>query len=186
MDRFDGVWATCIDVGNPCVFVQASKLGVDSTILADNIIVHPTLLSRLDLIRHQAAVAIGLAKDTETIPGSIPKIAIVSIPQEHKLLSRETLDEKSCNVIVCTTSVSQPYQAVPITVAMALAIVSRLPGLTVNDYIMSMPVDLDSVTLGYNSGKILVGSTFDKKGVIEEVIVFHIARRLMEGKVYYK
>lgn len=186
VDSFDGIRATCIDVGNPCVFVPASELGVDGTILADDITLHPTLLGRLDSIRRQAAVAMGLAKDTESVPGSIPKIAMVSAPREHKLLSGETLDEKSCDVVVRAISVGQPHQAVPITVAMALATASRLSGSTVNECVASTPVDPDGVTLGHNSGKILVGSTFDDKGVIEEAIVFRTARRLMEGKVYYK
>lgn len=186
VDSFDGVRATCIDVGNPCVFVPASELGVDGTILANDITLHPTLLGRLDSIRRQAGVAMGLAKDIESVPGSIPKIAMVSVPRAHKLLSGETLDEKSCDVVVRAISVGQPHQAVPITVAMALATASRLPGSTVNECVASTPVDPDGVTLGHNSGKILVGSTFDDKGVIEEAIVFRTARRLMEGKVYYK
>lgn len=186
VDSFDGVRATCIDVGNPCVFVPASELGVDGTILADDITAHPTLLSQLDSIRRQAAVAMGLAKDTESVPGSIPKIAMVSAPRKHMVLSGETLDENSCDIIVRAISVGQPHQAVPMTVAMALATASRLPGSTVNDCVSSAPVDPDGVTLGHNSGKILVGSTFDDQGVIEEAIVFRTARRLMEGKVYYK
>ncbi|KAJ0110280.1 DUF453-domain-containing protein [Diaporthe amygdali] len=186
VDSFDGVRATCIDVGNPCVFVLASELGVDGCILADDITAHPTLLNRLDSIRRQAAVAMGLAKDTETVPGSIPKIAMVTTPREHRLLSGDTLDEKSCDVVVRAISVGQPHQAVPITVAMALAAAARLPGSTVNECVASTPVDADGVTLGHNSGKILVGSTFDEKGVVEEAIVFRTARRLMEGKVYHK
>lgn len=186
IDTFDGVRATCIDVGNPCVFIPASELGVDGCMLADDITAHPTLLTRLDLIRRQAAVAMGLAEHTENAPGSIPKIAMVSEPREHRLLSGETLDEKSCDVVVRAISVGQPHQAVPITVAMALATASRLPGSTVNECVASSPVDKDGVTLGHNSGKILVGSTFDEQGVIEEATVFRTARRLMEGKVYYK
>jgi 2-methylaconitate cis-trans-isomerase PrpF len=186
VDTFDGVRATCIDVGNPCVFVLASELNVDGCMLADDITAHPTLLAQLDSIRRQAAVAMGLAKDTENVPGSIPKIAMVSEPRGHRLLSGETLDEKSCNVVVRAISVGQPHQAVPITVAMAIATASRLPGSTVNECVASSPVDQDGVTLGHNSGTILVGSKFDEEGIIEEAIVFRTARRIMEGKVYYK
>ncbi|KAG6355137.1 hypothetical protein INS49_004218 [Diaporthe citri] len=141
---------------------------------------------QLDSIRRQAVVAMGLAKDIDNVPGSIPKIAMVSAPRKHKLLSGGILDTKSCDVVVRAISVGQPHQAVPITVAMALATASRLPGSTVKECVAPMPVDPDGVTLGHNSGKILVGSTFDEKGVIEEAIVFRTARRLMEGKVYYK
>ncbi|KAI3399728.1 hypothetical protein diail_5795 [Diaporthe ilicicola] len=180
VDSFDGVRATCIDVGNPCVFVRASELGVEGTMLAHDIAAHPTLLSRLESIRRQAAVAMGLAKDTEDVPGSIPKIAMVSAPREHRLLSGETLGEKSCDVVVRAISVGQPHQAVPITVAMALATAARLPGTTVSECVSSAPVDADGLTLGHNSGTILVGSTFDENGVIEEAISFRTARRLME------
>lgn len=186
VDIFDGVRSTCIDVGNPCVFVPASELNVDGCMLADDITAHPTLLTRLDSIRRQAAVAMGLAQDTEKVPGSIPKIAIVSAPREHRLLSGGTLDEKSCDIVVRAISVGQPHQAVPITVAMALATASRIPGSTVHECVAPNPVDQDGVTLGHNSGTILVGSTFDEKGVIEEATVFRTARRLMEGKVYCK
>ncbi|KAH8777439.1 PrpF protein [Diaporthe sp. PMI_573] len=186
VDTFDGVRATCIDVGNPCVFVLASELNVDGCMLADDITAHPTLLAQLDSIRRQAAVAMGLAKDTENVPGSIPKIAVVSEPRGHRLLSGETLDEKSCDVVVRAISVGQPHQAVPITVAMAIATASRLPGSIVNECVASSSVDKDGVTLGHNSGTILVGSKFDAEGIIEEAIVFRTARRIMEGKVYYK
>jgi 2-methylaconitate cis-trans-isomerase PrpF len=186
IDTFDGVRATCIDVGNPCVFVQASELNVDGCMLADDITVHPTLLTQLDSIRRQAAVAMGLAEHTERVPGSIPKIAMVSAPREHRLLSGDILNEKSCDIVVRAISVGQPHQAVPITVAMALATASRLKGSTVNECVASRPVDKDGVTLGHNSGTMLVGSTFDEGGVIEEATVFRTARRIMEGKVYYK
>jgi 2-methylaconitate cis-trans-isomerase PrpF len=185
-DRFDGITATCIDVGNPCVFVPASQLAVRGSILADEIEAHPTLLKRLDCIRRQAAVAMGISKNTSDVPGSIPKIAVVSAPHEHVLLSGEKMDESSCDLLVRAISVGQPHRACPITVAMALAVASRLEGSTVNECTSKMPVDADGVTLGHNSGKILVSANFDKDGTVQDATVFRTARRLMEGKVYWK
>ncbi|KAJ9630846.1 hypothetical protein H2203_001371 [Taxawa tesnikishii (nom. ined.)] len=52
VDTFDGVAATCVDVGNPCVFLQASDLGVEGGILPDAIDANKELLDRLARIRY--------------------------------------------------------------------------------------------------------------------------------------
>jgi 2-methylaconitate cis-trans-isomerase PrpF len=184
-DKFDGITVTCIDVGNPCVFVAASELNVRGSILADEIEAHPTLLKQLDSIRRQAAVAMGISKSTSEVPGSIPKIAVVSAPHEYVLLSGEKMDESSCDILVRAISVGQPHRACPITVAMALAVASRLKGSTVNVCTSEKPVDADGVTLGHNSGKLLVGANFSKDGSVEDATVFRTARKLMEGKVFW-
>jgi 2-methylaconitate cis-trans-isomerase PrpF len=184
-DKFDGITATCIDVGNPCVFVPASELNVRGSILADEIEAHPTLLKQLDSIRRQAAVAMMISKSTSEVPGSIPKIAIVSTTHEHILPSGVRMDENSCDLLIRAISVGQPHHACPITVAMALAVASRLKGSTVNACTSKKPVDADGVTLGHNSGKLLVGAHFSNDGSVEDATVFRTARRLMEGKVYW-
>lgn len=186
IDIFDDVPSTCIDVGNPCVFVQASDMGVDGGILADAIDNHPDLLRRLDSIRRQAAVAMGIAKNLESVPESIPKIAMVSKPYLHKLISGEKVDEADCDVLVRAISVGQPHRAVPITVAMALAVASRLNGSTVWSNTAKDAVDPDGITIGHNSGKILVGAKFNQDGSVTDATVFRTARRIMEGTVYWK
>jgi 2-methylaconitate cis-trans-isomerase PrpF len=184
-DIFDDITVTCIDVGNPCVFVTASELNVRGSILADEIEAHPTLLKQLHSIRRQAAVAVRISKSTSEVPGSIPKVAVVSAPHEHVLLSGERMDESSCNVLVRAISVGQPHCACPITEAMALAVASRIKGPTVNVCTSEKPVDADGVTLGHNSGKLLVGADFSNDGLVEDAIVFRTARKLMERKVFW-
>lgn len=186
VDIFDGISATCIDVGNPGVFVQASDMGVEGGILADAIENHPTLLLRLDSIRKQAAVAMGVAKDLDSVPGSIPKIAMVSRPYPHKLISGEKVNEGDCDVLVRAISVGQPHRAIPITVSMAVAVASRLDGSTVHKCTARDAVDPDGVTIGHNSGKLLVGANFNQAGNVTDATVFRTARRIMEGTVYWK
>jgi 2-methylaconitate cis-trans-isomerase PrpF len=185
-DTFDGITATCIDVGNPAVFVPASELNVPGSILADEIEAHPTLLRQLDSIRRQAAVAMGMAKSPAEASGVIPRISIVSPPQTHMLLSGQQMHESSCDLVIRSISVGQPHRAVPITVALASAVASRLEGSVVNASTSKTPVDGEGVTLGHNSGKLLVSATFDTDGTVQDATVFRTARRLMEGKVYWK
>jgi len=185
-DSFDDVHATCIDAGNPCVFVKAEDLQVDGTILPDNIDAHPTLLKRLDSIRQKASVAMGISKDERSTPGSIPKIALVSSPVTHNLLSSEQVDGSAIDLVVRALSVGQPHRAVPITVAMACATAASLEGSVVHQVVAGERADASGITLGHSSGKILVGSTFDQAGNLTEAKVFRTARRLMDGHVYWK
>lgn len=161
-------------------------MGVEGTILPDDIDVHPTLLARLDSIRRQASIAMGISKDLGSTPGSIPKIAMVSPPTSYKLLSGETIQGDTVDLVVRALSVGQPHRAVPITVAMAVAAAANLQGSTAYRNVGEERVDRDGITLGHPSGKILVGAKFDEKGALTNATVFRTARRLMEGVVYWK
>lgn len=184
VDIFDGVNATCVDVGNPCVFVQASDLGVKGSILPDEAESHPNLLQRLDSIRRQASVAMGISADVASTPGSIPKIAMVSSPHPHTLLSGEPAE--AMDLVARALSVGQPHRAVPITVALALAAASKLNGSVVQRNTSSNLVDPDGVTIGHSSGRLLVSASFGEDGVVKDATVFRTARRLMEGTVFWK
>ena len=186
VDEFDGVKATCIDAGNPCVFIHASALDVPGTIMPDDIDAHPTLGLRLESIRRQASVAMGISKLASETPGSIPKIAMVSKPSSHVLSSGKRVDEGTMDLVVRAMSVGQPHRAVPITVALALAAAANLKGSTVHDVTSPGRVDSEGITLGHPSGKIVVGAKFDGGGKLEHATVYRTARRIMEGVVYWK
>jgi 2-methylaconitate cis-trans-isomerase PrpF len=187
VDVIDGVKASLVDCGNPCCFVSAADLGVEGFILPDEIEAHPTLLAKLDRIRRQASVLMGLSKDTASATGSVPKIALVSTPVTHKILSGETVDGDVVDIVVRAISVGQPHRAVPITVAMAIAAASKVVGSTVNTTIGDkLTVDPKGLTLGHSSGKIVVGANFDDSGSLTYATVYRTARRLMEGYVFVK
>lgn len=187
-DTLDGIPATCIDAANPCVFVRASDLKVDGNLTPDEIATHPTLLARLDSIRRQAGVKMGLASTTDAVPGSVPKICLVAVPSaaggrdvEQKQTSTEI------DLLARALSVGQPHKAVPITVALALAAAARVPGSTVNEVVGGKnPVDHAGITIGHASGNLLVGADFDADGVLTSATVFRTARRLFEGKIFWK
>jgi len=185
-DTFDGIKATCIDVGNPCVFVEASELGVDGTILPDTAEADSVLLSKLESIRRKASVAMGINKDEASTPESVPKIAMVSRSVTHKLLSGQSIEGDTIDLVVRALSVGQPHRAVPITVALATAAAANVEGSIVYANASSSRVDPDGITLGHSSGKILVGARFDDQGSLTQATVFRTARRLMDGLVYWK
>jgi 2-methylaconitate cis-trans-isomerase PrpF len=111
---------------------------------------------------------------------------MVSAPHRHVLLSGEIVEAQDCDVVVRAISVGQPHRAVPITVAMALTAASKMKGSTMHQSTSRELVDPDGVTIGHNSGKLLVGAQFDRKGEVTTATVFRTARRIMQGTVYWK
>ncbi|OQD76160.1 hypothetical protein PENDEC_c005G02883 [Penicillium decumbens] len=186
-DMIDGIAVTCADAANPCVFVRATDLGVDGNLTPDEITAHPGLLSRLDSIRRQAGVKMGLAETSAAVTGSIPKIALVGRPSvsgSRDLEQKQT--SADVDLLARALSVGQPHKAVPITVALALAAAARVPGSTVAEVIAGKePIDGAGITIGHAGGNLLVGANFDD-GVLTSATVFRTARRLFEGRIFWK
>lgn len=174
VDEIDGLSVTCVDVGNPNCFVKAADLQVGGGLSPDEIEQHPDLLRRLDSIRRRAAVKMGVADTPEQVPGSIPKIALVSNAG------------KDCDLRVRAISVGQPHRAVPITVALSTAAAANIPGSVVEQCTSDNRVDANGITIGHASGNIMVGAKFDEIGHLKYATVFRTARRLMEGTVFWK
>jgi len=186
VDEFDRVKTTCIDAGNPCCFVTAESMGIDGTILPEAVDAHPDLLRRLDSIRRQASVAMGVSTDLESTPGAIPKISMVSRPTTHSLLSGELLQATAVDLVVRAISGGNPHRAVPMTVALSLAAASSVKDSVVAALLGAKRVDDDGLTIGHASGKMLVAATFDDQRNLTKATVFRTARRLMSGLVYWK
>ncbi|KAJ9264723.1 PrpF protein [Paecilomyces variotii] len=187
VDIFDGIRSTCIDVGNPCIFIKAEDLGVDGTMLPDDTQVHPGLLERLESIRRQATVAMGISKTLEEVPPSIPKICFVSQPKSHKLISGEELHESSVDVVVRAISTGQPHRALPITSGLSVSAAAKLPGSVLSECLTGDLGDREELRIGHPSGKLVVGAKYSDDGKkLERATVFRTARRLMEGKVFWK
>ncbi|GLA46998.1 hypothetical protein AnigIFM63604_000481 [Aspergillus niger] len=185
-DVFDGVEATCIDVANPCVFVRAEDLAVEGNLTPEEITAHPGLLDRLNSIRRQAGVKMGLADTRETVPGSVPKICLVSQPGTDTRAVEQKQTKEKVDLLVRALSVGQPHKAVPITVALAVASAARVSGSTVSQVVGEKHVDEAGITLGHASGNLLVGATFDDGGTLRFATVFRTARRLFEGRIFWK
>ncbi|KAJ5290398.1 Sec14 cytosolic factor [Penicillium atrosanguineum] len=187
-DTIDGVLATCIDAANPCVFVRAEDLGLEGNLTPDEITAHSGLLTRLDSIRRQAGVKMGLAHTLAAVTGSIPKIAIVAEPSatDHRDVEPKQTSAE-VDLLARALSVGQPHKAVPITVALALAAAARVPGSTVAEIVAGKePINDAGITIGHASGNLLVGANFEENGTLAAATVFRTARRLFEGRIFWK
>lgn len=175
-EEIEGVKVTCIDAGNPCCFVRAADLGVDGGLTPQQIEDHPTLCNNLEKIRRQAAIRMGLAKTEDSVPGSVPKIGFVSPPT----------DETRDTVVIRAMSVGQPHKAIPVTVALAAASAANVRGSVIAECLDGGSLEGSEATIHHASGKLVVAADFDDAGSLTSATVFRTARRLMEGKVFWK
>jgi 2-methylaconitate cis-trans-isomerase PrpF len=175
-DTIDDLTITCIDAGNPCCFVLAEELDIPGTITPQQIEDYPNLVAKLDIIRRKAGVKMGLAESEDEIPGSVPKIAIVSKPR----------DEVANNVVIRAMSVGQPHKAIPVTVALASAAAANVSGTTIANCLKGGFASGPEITIHHASGTLAVAAEFGSSGALVSGTVFRTARRLMEGKVYWR
>lgn len=107
-DDLDGLQATCIDGPNPGVFINHSDI-TDKDSLSSEV------LNRLERIRILGTIKMGIAKDEVDARRfqAIPKISLLK-PEEG-------------GIRALTLSMQQPHRAIPITIALSLAIAMRSP-----------------------------------------------------------
>lgn len=189
-DVVNGVRVSCVDAGNPCVFVRASDLGMNqqqqqlSHILPDDLQSQPELLEKLELIRRAATIKMGMARSDAEVPPSIPKICIVETPSGtyRDLSGAVREDGDGMDVTVRAISTQQPHKALPITAGLALSAAARLEGTVVHECVKETR---EEIGIGHPSGKLVVGAKYEGSGRLERVTVYRTARRLMEGVVYW-
>ncbi|KAJ4404468.1 hypothetical protein N0V82_010484 [Gnomoniopsis sp. IMI 355080] len=179
-----GIQMTCIDAGNPCVFVGADAIisPIPDELPPKAIEGDKALMDRLELIRRHAALRMGLAKAHRDVPGSIPKIAMVWAPRHRSA----GLEPESGDICVRALSVGQPHKAVPVTVALSLAAAAQLPGTVVHRCLKDQKTHTRGIEICHPTGLLKVDATYNGKGTLESAAVYRTARRLMEGTVFWK
>lgn len=94
IDVFDGVTVTCIDNGMPVVVMKAEDLGITGYESAAELNQDETLKAKVESIRLQAGVAMGLGDVTDKV---VPKMSLVSRPSQGGTLNTRTFIPKVCH-----------------------------------------------------------------------------------------
>ncbi|KFY93233.1 hypothetical protein V500_03846 [Pseudogymnoascus sp. VKM F-4518 (FW-2643)] len=178
VDVIDGVEVTCIDASNPCVFVAAESMGVPGTISPKEMGRHPDLLKRLEAIRCQAAVRMGMCGTVGETPAGVPKISLVSPPPPAATGDGEG---ERVDIVVRAVSTGDPHGAVPISVGVSVAAAGGVEGSVVARVMGERRGE--GVVVAHPSGGMVVDARFEG-GRLERAVVFRTARRIMSGWVY--
>lgn len=181
------VEATLINAGNPAIFVEASTLGLVGTELQRDINAKPELLARVESIRAQGAVVMGLvssaAEATAKRPHT-PKLAFVAKPASYTASDGKAVDADSIDMLARIFSMGKLHHAMTGTGAVAIAVAAAIPGTLVHRV---APAGKDGrVRFGHPSGTLSVGAEAreeDGRWVVSKALMSRSARRLMEGWV---
>jgi 2-methylaconitate cis-trans-isomerase PrpF len=163
---------TLSDIANPGVFILASDLGIPGNISSDELAANTALLSRLEEIRRAGTAAMGLDPNVQ----SVPKIVILSSPSAAEI-------EKGVHVTCRALSMQQAHKAVPLTLALNLGAICRIPG-TLAAEVVRGAEGKESIRVAHASGTVDVGSVF-REGRVESALLHRTARMLMKGDVFY-
>jgi hypothetical protein len=177
-DEVGGLEASLVDATNPVVVVRARDLGLTGTEPPQRVDDDRDLLARLETLRRAAAEMMGIGGSA-----AVPKIAFVTAPAAFAGLDGVDHAADETDVIARAISMGNCHRAVPLTVAMCLAVAARIPGTVVHEQTRGLTGD---VRLGHPSGVLPIAAAVESSGgqpSARHVTVYRSARRLMEGHV---
>lgn len=180
-----------VDAANPCVFVDASTLGMSGTESPEAIESNAALMEKLEAIRRAASVAMGLTKNTDEAGAmpAVPKVALVTSPAEWTTLAGKRLGAADADIVVRMLSVGQAHRAVPLTGALCLAAACNVPGTLPNQLMGKRAPGNHDVRIGHPSGTLKVAADVKEESGGVRVLsssLYRTARRLFEGSVLYR
>ena len=180
--------ATLINAGNPTIFMSAEALGLKGIELQGDVNNNPELLARLEAIRANGAVAMGLASSPEEATQKrphTPKLAFVSLPMEYMSSSGKKVAKESIDLTARIMSMGKLHHAMTGTGAVAIAVAAVIPG-TVVQLIVSGRTGGGQIRFGHPSGTLAVGAEASQQNgdwIVTKAIMSRSARKLMEGWV---
>ena len=183
------VTASIVDLANPAVFVQAGEMGTTAAALAGVLDSDRDLQARLEHMRCEAAVRIGLAPslDEAARQPTIPKVAMVGPAASYGASSGQTVAAESIDVAVRLISMRRTHRTVALTGAMALAGAAALPGTVVADVVTGGAQPDRTLRIGHPAGVIEIGVTAECSSGggwrFPAVTVDRTAREIMRGSV---
>ena len=176
-----------VDAALPAIFVRAGEAGADACQLAPELDADVALQKTLEEIRCRAAVRLGLAADPNDAHERVqhtPKVVLVAPPAGYVSSSGRPVEADAIDVVVRAISMRTTHRMVPGTVAMCLAVATRIEGTVVHE--VARPRDAQPTRLGHPAGIVTVDATVSYRNgewIAERATTQRTARRIMEGAV---
>ena len=198
-DRVDvpgcgAVPVSIVDVGNPAVFVAAEALGAPeaATALPSALDAAAALQERLECIRCEAAVRIGLADSPAEAAArqrTVPKVALVGAPAAYRTTSGGEVPAADVDLVARLISMGRAHRTLAMTAAMACAAAAAMDGSVVAE-VAAGPAQAGGtprvVRLGHPAGVLGLSVTADcSSGTwrVPSLTMDRTAREIMRGTV---
>ena len=178
-----------VDAANAAVFVRAADVGLTGLELPDWLETQPQILERLDAIRVQASVRMGIAPDEESARQIriVPFVCIVSPAQDSPTLSGDTIAAADIDLVARVISNGQPHRALPLTISLCTAVAARMTGSLPAQCLSGAVAPSGPLRLGMPSGVLTVGAEVERQDDqwhARAGSFYRTARRLFDGRLW--
>jgi len=147
------VTASIVDAANPVVFIRARDIGLAGTEI-DEIDAGAEIKEKLEAVRGQAAVMIGLAQtpqEAAEISQAVPKIVFVSEAQTYRSVTGRVIQANEIDLVARFMSMGTLHKAYAVTGAICTAGAAHIGGTVVNEMIQDRRPN-ETVRIGHPGG----------------------------------
>jgi 4-oxalomesaconate tautomerase len=167
-DVIDGIDATLIDNGMPCVVLRASDMEIEGQETPAELEANDVLRSRLEAIRKKAGARMNLG---EVSGKTIPKMTMVSPATRGGAVSTRTFIPHRC------------HKTIGVLGAVSVATACLTPGAVGHDMAIVPESDLKPLSIEHPNGEMTVVGLVEN-GQVVRAEVLRTARKLMDGTVF--
>ena len=168
-DVIEGIEATMIDNGMPCVVMRAADLGITGQETPESLEADETLREKLEAIRLKAGhlMNLGDVKDK-----SVPKMTMVSPAKHGGAISTRTFIPHRC------------HAAIGVLGAVSVATACLLPGSPAAEIATIEDGREKKMPIEHPTGEMTVVATMDDQGNVLRAAILRTARKLFDGVVF--
>ena len=167
-DMIDGIEVTMIDNGMPCVVMRAADLGIEGTEGPADLEANAALRDKLEALRLKCGPLMNLG---DVIEKSVPKMTMVSAPQNGGAIMTRTFIPHSC------------HKTIGVLGAVSVATACLLEGAPAYALADTGEGDTRSLKIEHPTGEMTVVATLEA-GEVRSAAILRTARKLMDGIVF--
>lgn len=168
MDMIDGVAATLIDNGMPCVVLKAADMGISGTESREELDAMAPLKAKLEAIRLKAGPMMNLGDVTRK---TVPKMTMVSPPANGGAISTRTFIPHRC------------HASIGVLGAVSVATACLVKGTTA-DMAQVPPGNPKTLKIEHPLGETTIVATLDSAGDVTSAAILRTARKLFDGTIF--
>ncbi|TPW26701.1 4-oxalomesaconate tautomerase [Pararhizobium mangrovi] len=169
VDTIDGIEATLIDNGMPCVVVKASDLGVDGSESPSELEADEALREKLEAIRLAAGPMMNLGDVSDK---SVPKMTMVSRARNGGAIATRTFIPHRC------------HEAIGVLGAVSVATACLLDAGPASELAEIGSGTERRLAVEHPTGEMTVVATLDDGGAVSRAGILRTARKLFDGTVF--
>ena len=169
IDEIDGLSATLIDNGMPCVILRAADLDLSGDERPATLEANSQLRGRLESIRLKVGSAMNLGDVRDK---SVPKMALVSPPREGGAIAARVFIPHRC------------HSSIGVLGAVSVATSAVIPGAVGSEFAVLPDGRSKNVSVEHPTGQISIICHLGDGGDVAKAEVVRTARKLFDGTVF--